>query len=234
MARSRLCKLLLIEDDLPLASLISQFLRQNQCDLVHISTGEEVKLLVKIEEFDIVLCDVMLPDTTGFELLSQLKKLASCPVIFLTALDESKDQIYGLELGAVDYIVKPVEPAVLLARIKVQLRHHFKNKKDLKITLNDFVFDGKIKKIFYQGEFTPFTVQEFEVLFILAKHHLELVPREMLFKQIIGREYDGLDRAVDLIISRLRKRFEELSLSVMSIRSIRGKGYVFSCESLDF
>lgn len=233
MTRSHLCKLLLIEDDLPLASLISQFLRKNQCDLVHVSTGEEVNLLVNIEAFDIILCDVMLPDTTGFELLPRLKKLVSCPVIFLTALDESKDQIHGLELGAVDYIVKPIEPAVLLARIKVQLRHHFKFKNTSKITLNDVVFDAKLKKLFYQGEFVPFTVQEFEVLFILAKHHLELVPRDMLFKQIVGREYDGLDRAVDLIISRLRKRFEELSLNFMSIRSIRGKGYVFSCEPSD-
>ncbi|TPH13911.1 response regulator transcription factor [Litorilituus lipolyticus] len=228
-----LCKLLLIEDDLPLASLISQYLRKHHCDLVHVSTGAEVELLVDIDKFDIILCDVMLPDTTGFELLPSITSLTSCPIIFLTALDENTDQIQGLELGAVDYIVKPIEPAVLLARIKVQLRHKFIQHNSPLLTINDLIFDKKLKKISFKNKTLPFTVQEFDVLNVLAEHYLDVVPREVLFEQVIGRDYDGLDRAVDLIISRLRKRFEELSLTFMSIRSIRGKGYLFSCEQVN-
>ena len=228
--QSLLGKILLIEDDLPLASLICQYLRQNHCDVVHVSTGEEVGLLINIEQFDVIICDVMLPDTTGFELIASLKKVTNSPVIFLTALGESKDQVYGLEIGALDYIIKPIEPAVLLARIKVQLKASMGNQQHSKLIIEGLVFDERLKELYYRGELIPFTVQEFDVLNILAKKYLEVVPRETLFKEVVGREYDGLDRAVDLIISRLRRRFEEMSLDFMSIRSIRGKGYLFSCE----
>jgi len=230
MSNHSFCKLLLIEDDLPLASLISQYLRRHKCDLVHVSTGEEVNLLVNLDEFDIVLCDVMLPDTTGFDLFNRLQQKLKCPIIFLTALDEDQDQIRGLELGAVDYLVKPVEPAVLLARIRVQLRTHAMLTEDKKIVLNQLVFDNKLKHVLHHGQTIQLTVQDFEVLYILAQHHLQIVPRETMFKQVIGREYDGLDRAADLIISRLRKKFEELKLDFISIRSIRGKGYLFNCN----
>jgi DNA-binding response OmpR family regulator len=223
-----LCKLLLIEDDLPLASLISQYLRANQCDIVHVSTGEEINLLVNIEQFDMVLCDVMLPDISGFELFANLQKKVSCPIIFLTALDEDKDQIYGLNLGAVDYIIKPVEPAVLLARIKSHLRHVKLSAEPFKLQCNELILDIKLKTIRFRKQVLPVTVQEFELLNILAQSHMDIVPREVLFKQVIGREYDGLDRSIDLIVSRLRKKFVDLHIQDLNIRSIRGKGYLFS------
>lgn len=226
---SVLCKLLLIEDDLPLASLISQYLRANHCDIVHVSTGEEVNLLINIEAFDIVLCDVMLPDISGFELFANLQQKVNCPIIFLTALGEDEDQIYGLDLGAVDYIIKPVEPSVLLARIKSQLRNSKRHSEQSKLQLNGLVLDTKIKTITYNNQDLPVTIQEFELLNLLAVSHMEIVPREVLFKQVIGREYDGLDRSVDLIVSRLRKKFVDLNIPNLTIRSIRGKGYLFSC-----
>jgi DNA-binding response OmpR family regulator len=225
-----LCKLLLIEDDLPLASLICQYLRKNFCDVVHIATGAELELLMDIGQFQIVLCDVMLPDINGFSLITEIKKKTACPILFLTALDENEDQIKGLELGAVDYIVKPIEPAVLLARIKVQLRNSNQPIEQNIITLNNLVLDNRLKQVFYCGEHISLTVQEFEVLFILAKNHLKLIPRDELFKQIVGREYDGLDRAVDLVVSRLRKKLTQSKLSFISIRAIRGKGYIFNSE----
>jgi len=226
-----LCKILLIEDDLPLASLTCQYLRKNRCDVVHIATGAELELLANIDEFQIVLCDVMLPDTDGFSLIKRIKQKTNCPVLFLTALDESVDQIQGLELGAVDYIVKPIDPSVLLARINVQLRINKAPSNMKKVVLNNLVLDSQLKKAFFKDEVISLTIQEFEVLFILAQNHLIILPRDQLFKQVIGREYDGLDRAVDLVISRLRKKFEQLNLSFISIRSIRGKGYLFDCES---
>jgi len=225
------CKILLVEDDLPLAALICQYLRQHHCDVVHTSTGEETVETADSTTFDIVICDVMLPDISGFELFKLLKTKISCPVLFLTALDESKDQVFGLELGAADYIVKPIDPTVLLARIKLHLRRSSKLRTAKKIIINDLVFDDDLKQIHHENNIIPFTIQEFEVLFILAKYHLDIVPREHLFKQVIGREYNGLDRAIDLIISRLRKKFIELELDFITIRSIRNKGYLFSCIS---
>jgi len=231
MDNTLLCKLLLIEDDLPLATLIGQYLCQNHCDVVHVASGEEATQVADLSNFDIIICDVMLPDTTGFELFEFLNQKTQCPVLFLTALDESKDQIFGLELGAADYIVKPTDPKVLLARIKAHLRQSSKLLVDKKIIINDMLFDNSLKQIQHGGIVIPFTVQEFEVLYILAQYHLHIVPREYLFKQIIGREYNGLDRAIDLIISRLRKRLEELKLNFITIRSIRNKGYLFSCNN---
>jgi len=231
MDKTSPCKILLIEDDLPLASLICQYLQQNHCDIFHVSTGEETAKFNNLAQFDIVICDVMLPDITGFELFKLLKAKSQCPILFLTALDESKDQIFGLELGAADYIVKPIDPKVLLARIKMHLRKPLRVLLDKKIIINDLIFDGNLKQIQHMDTLIPFTIQEFEVLYILAQHHLEIVPREHLFKQVIGREYNGLDRAIDLIISRLRKRLDELQLNFIIIRSIRNKGYLFNCNN---
>ena len=207
-----LCKLLLIEDDLPLASLICQYLRAKKCDVVHISTGAEVSLLVNHHDFDIVICDVMLPDINGFELLKIIQQKMHCPVIFLTALDDDKDQIHGLEIGAADYVVKPIEPAVLLARINVHIREHHKSTSLKKIRFDDFVIDAVAKKISVAGD-------------------NDIVAREVLFKHIVGRDYDGLDRAIDLIMSRLRKKLIDLTLPQLTIRSIRGKGYMLNIDT---
>ncbi|AWB56354.1 response regulator transcription factor [Colwellia sp. Arc7-D] len=226
-----LCKLLLIEDDLPLASLICQYLRAKKCDVVHISTGAEVSLLVNHHDFDIVICDVMLPDINGFELLKIIQQKMHCPVIFLTALDDDKDQIHGLEIGAADYVVKPIEPAVLLARINVHIREHHKSTSLKKIRFDDFVIDAVAKKISVAGEVLPFTIQEVDVLHLLANHHNDIVAREVLFKHIVGRDYDGLDRAIDLIMSRLRKKLIDLTLPQLTIRSIRGKGYMLNIDT---
>ncbi|WP_189637846.1 response regulator transcription factor [Thalassotalea sp. HSM 43] len=224
---TQLCKLLLIEDDLPLASLICQYLRANQCDVTHVSSGEEVDMLFNIQQFDIIICDVMLPDISGFDLFNNLRDRVECPVIFFTALDEDKDQIYGLELGAVDYVVKPVDPAILLARIKAQLRRS-KPQLSTQLRLGELVLDDKQKTLYYDGDVVSLTIQEFDVLYLMAKHHQQVLPRDELFHQIIGREYDGLDRAIDLIISRMRKKLMALGVDSISIRAIRGKGYMLS------
>lgn len=222
------CRLLLIEDDLPLAALIQEYLQAQGCELIHLSKGLDVNTLSSTEDFDLIICDVMLPDIDGFNLNDILQKKFQSPIIYLTALSDDDDQIKGLELGAIDYIVKPVEPNVLLARIRANLRKTQTHVSQDNITIADLVLDKKNQTAILNSAPLDITNQDFELLWIFAQHQGETLSREHLFQAIIGREYNGLDRTVDARTSRLRKKIEDFDIPGLSIKTIWGKGYLFT------
>ncbi|MEJ6531497.1 response regulator transcription factor [Pseudoalteromonas lipolytica] len=217
----------LIEDDVKLASLIQKFLLKHGYTIDVFNTAETYRNSDITFMPSLIICDVMLPDGNGFELISQLKEKYSCPVIFLTALDSVQSQIKGLDLGAYDYLVKPIKPELLLAKIKTIIAHtigqdSFSNEYDL------LRIDSKKRDIFFKGKALNLNDSEFEIIAYLAKNSPQPVSREVLFKHVIGREYDGLDRAIDLKISRLRKKLKETiseHKESLDIKSVRGKGY---------
>jgi DNA-binding response OmpR family regulator len=217
----------LIEDDVKLASLIQKFLLKHGYTIDVFNTAEAYRNSDITFMPSLIICDVMLPDGNGFELISQLKEKYSCPVIFLTALDSVQSQIKGLDLGAYDYLVKPIKPELLLAKIKTIIAHtigqdSFSNEYDL------LRIDSKKRDIFFKDKALNLNDSEFEIIAYLAKNSPQPVSREVLFKHVIGREYDGLDRAIDLKISRLRKKLKETiseHKESLDIKSVRGKGY---------
>ncbi|MCO7249133.1 response regulator transcription factor [Pseudoalteromonas sp. Ps84H-4] len=217
----------LIEDDVKLASLIQKFLLKHGYTIDVFNTAKAYRNSDITFMPSLIICDVMLPDGNGFELISQLKEKYSCPVIFLTALDSVQSQIKGLDLGAYDYLVKPIKPELLLAKIKTIIAHtigqdSFSNEYDL------LRIDSKKRDIFFKGKALNLNDSEFEIIAYLAKNSPQPVSREVLFKHVIGREYDGLDRAIDLKISRLRKKLKETiseHKESLDIKSVRGKGY---------
>ncbi len=222
------CKILLIEDDLPLAELIQEYLEAQGYQLTHLAKGLEVKQLGPEHQFDLILCDVMLPDIDGFNLNSILQEKFQCPIIFLTALSDDEDQIKGLELGAIDYIVKPVEPNVLLARIRANLRKTQSQTASDNITIADLVLDKNNQIVTLNESPLDLTSQDFELLWVFAQNQGKILSREFLFQAIIGREYNGLDRTVDARTSRLRKKIEDFNIPGLVIRTVWGKGYLFT------
>jgi DNA-binding response OmpR family regulator len=217
-------RLLLIEDDRGLATVITEYLTEQQIRVSHANSAATA--LVNQQQFDLILCDIMLPDASGLDLLKQLQQRWSCPVLFLTALSSEQDQICGLEAGAADYLCKPIDPSLLLARIRSALRLARKELHQ-SIKLHDLVLDRTLNQAFLAGNSLQMTNLEFDILWFFASHHGKVVHRDLLFKHIVGRDYDGLDRAIDLKISRLRRKIEELAVQGLAILTVRGQGYLF-------
>lgn len=223
-----LSQILLIEDDQPLAELVCTYLTQEGYKLIHLDNAEDALIRRDTDEFDLIICDVMLPGQDGFSIYPQLAASYPCPIIFLTALDNHADQIRGLNLGACDYLLKPVVPPLLLARIKANLRKQQSSSSRSKLKLHDLFLDPNLQQVNLGDEALSFTTKEFSLLWIFALHAGKVLSREFLFEQLVGREYDGLDRAIDLKISRLRKRLDELNVPGLAITTIHGKGYLFN------
>lgn len=220
--------LLLIEDDAPLAELICTYLTSEGFDIAHVSTAEDGLAVLNKRQFDLILCDVMLPGQSGFEIFPQLSQVSTCPLIFMTALDTSDDQVHGLDIGACDYIVKPVIPSVLLARIRNLLRRQHNQStpqiwQQQKLTLN-----RSQQLLSFEEEHFQLTTQETTLLWIFVHEINQVLSREYLFEQFVGRDYDGLDRAIDLKISRLRKKLDNLNIPGLSIKTVHGRGYLLT------
>jgi len=228
-------KLLLVEDDLRLANLISKFLQSNGFEVTVVHDGKDVIDYVNKDAPDIIILDVMLPHIDGFTLCKQLRKFYQHPILFLTAKDSDFDQVLGLEIGADDFVIKPVEPHVLLARLNVLLRRtqQFIEKHTDEVSLGKLQIDKKARQVKLAGEIIELTSHEFELLWLLAKNAGEPQSRDYIHQQMIGREYDGLDRSVDVRISRLRKKLGDNTANPFKLITVWGKGYLCSTTAWD-
>lgn len=219
-------RILLLEDDEQLAALICRFLGERGCVVSHACNGNDFLKALHHREYDLILADVVLPDASGFRLLEQCRHQLACPLIFISALSSIQDQVGGLERGACDYLVKPVDPELLWAKIEANIRYTRKpapTKSD--ISFGPLQVDLASREAVVKGKPLALTANEFDLLLIFAEQPTELLNREYLFRRVVGREFDGLDRVVDMRVSRLRKKLEAITKEV-AIRSIRGRGYV--------
>ncbi|WP_100643680.1 response regulator transcription factor [Alteromonas facilis] len=224
-------RILLIEDDAPLAELISDFLSSQGFRVTLALNGTQAIHFSEDCTFDVIVCDLMLPDIHGFRLAQKLRIAQTCPLIFLTALGDDETHIQGLELGASDFIAKPVKPQVLLARIKTQLRKQALVEEVDELSFGEYRLQQRAKTLFKRDEIIPLTNQEFDILWLFASHPDDPLSREFMFKQVVGRPYDGSDRAADLKISRVRKKLQQLGCGDLNIRTIRGRGYILVLEN---
>lgn len=222
--------LVLVEDDDKLAQLVSAFLQQHSFTVTVLSNGAHAADTIIAQQPDLVLLDIMLPQVDGYTIFRQLQGKFNNPVLFLTAKDSPIDHVMGLEMGADDYIVKPVDPHVLLARVNLMLR-----KAEHKPT----ALTSQHKKVFGQLEINKnarsvtlnqqpieLTSHEFELLWLLAQNPGEPLHRDIIHQKMIGREYDGLDRTVDVRMSRLRKKLFDDSKKPYRLVTVWGKGYM--------
>lgn len=224
--------LLLIEDDVPLAQLTVSYLQSQGFQLYHSTTIGNALQFPRSVTPSLIICDVMLPDQSGFSAIRQLNERYNCPLLFLTALDSIEDQITGLSTGACDYIVKPVQPALLLARIEANLRK-VSYPLQVRLQIGTIALDKALLQLIVAGEAVSLTTLEFAMLWIFAQQPAQVLSREYLFEQLVGRPYDGMDRAIDAKVSRLRKRLLELAIPGLELVTVHGRGYQMCFPAMD-
>ena len=221
--------ILLVEDDLSLAQWTKEYLEEQGFVVRHLENGNEVLSVFTNNEFDLVLLDIMLPGIDGIEVCRQLRGISDIPIIMLTARGDEFDEVIGLEVGANDYVIKPVRPRALLARIKSALRQLDKRVESDAQTLSfgRFQIDNSSKTVTYNGVEVELSTSLFRLLWLLAENAGTVVDRETVFQQLKGREYDGLDRRFDVMVSTLRKVFNDNSQKPKKIKTVWGQGYLF-------
>jgi two-component system, OmpR family, response regulator RstA len=220
---------LLVEDDLRLADLVSRYLQTHGFRMTIVNRGDQVVELVQRENPDIVILDLGLPGEDGFSICKRLRPAYTNPILILTARNDDIDHVLGLELGADDYVIKPVEPRVLLARLAALLRRSKPPPAAAGKTLafGRLLINVVSRVVKWDGRTVTLSRNEFDLLVYLANHAGEIQSREMLFKSLYNRDYDGLDRMLDIRISRLRKKLGDDADNPERIKTIWGQGYLF-------
>ncbi len=218
--------ILLVEDDIELAFLVRDYLTKNNYSVEMVHNGLDAVTTIQQNQPDIVILDVMLPGKNGNEVCREVRNFYQGPILMLTALDDDMDQMLGLELGADDYIIKPVQPRLLLTRIRTILRRMDSNghSNNTIISAGELHIDPANRLVKVGGHKVDLTSAEFELLLLLSQEIGHAVDRNSIVQELRGFEYDGFDRSIDRRISRLRKKLSANS-KIELIKTIRGKGY---------
>ncbi len=228
--RNESVDILLVEDDRRLADLTAEYFRQNGLTVAVESRGDRALARFRTEQPRIVLLDLMLPGTDGLTICRELREIFGGPILIFTARDSDIDQVIGLEAGADDYVAKPVDPMVLLARTRALLRRVEDGAEQQK-AVGDIVLGGlriseASQEVWLDGAIVQFTTQEFELLHLLASHAGKILSREDIFRHLRGIDYDGLDRSIDGRISKLRRKLDDTATTPTRIKTVWGKGYL--------
>jgi two-component system response regulator CpxR len=217
---------LLIDDDAELCTLLSEFLKREgfTVDCQHQGSAGLAKALAG--GADLVVLDVMLPGMDGFEILRRLRERSKVPVIMLTARGEDVDRIVGLELGADDYLPKPFNPRELAARIRAILRRYEKRPPAVsgRLEVNGVALDPGTREVLAHGKHVELTTFEFDILEMLMRSAGRVLSRDALMENFYNRKATPYDRSIDMHISHLRKKLEQ---GTTLIKTIRGVGYQF-------
>jgi len=221
-------RILLIDDDEELAPPLALYLRRFDLELDHAARPSLGLARLEAQHYDAVILDVMLPEMDGFELCRRIRHGSDIPVLMLTARGELTDRVVGLELGADDYLPKPFEPRELAARLQTILRRS-RNGADAARHKATLAFDGLEidllrREVRRQGSLVELTGTEFELLVMLAREPGRVFSRDEILNRLRGQEADLFTRAVDILISRLRRKLEPLPL----IKTLRNAGYTFA------
>ncbi|MBI3143703.1 MAG: two-component system response regulator RstA [Pseudogulbenkiania sp.] len=228
-------RLVFVEDDAELAELVRDFLSRHDMEVQIEPRGDTALAAIAAAQPDLVLLDIMLPGKDGLTLCRELRPDFAGPIVMLTSLDSDMQQILGLELGANDYILKTTPPAVLVARLRAQLRQHRPTPTEAATrpavsvkTFGQLSIDPLSRGVTLGGHSVALSTADFDLLWLLASHAGEIMDRDALFKTMRGVDYDGLDRSIDVAISRLRKKLGDNPAEPFRIKTVRNKGYLFA------
>lgn len=225
-------RILLIEDDERLAQLVSDYLCQHDFEVQIQNRGDTAVAEFDSGNIDLVILDLMLPGLDGLGVCKALRECFQGPIIMLTAKGGDIDQVVGLELGASDYVVKPVEPRVLLARVRAQLRDRAGVSTDNKdLQFGDLVVRRGAQQAYLRDTPISLTTQEYELLCLLAGNAGQVMSRDNIYKSLRGIEYDGTDRTVDVCVSHLRRKLGDDADNPRRIKTVWAKGYLFVAEA---
>ncbi|MES9852333.1 MAG: response regulator [Candidatus Thiodiazotropha sp. L084R] len=222
--------ILLVEDDKVLADAVSEYLSNEGFSISVIDNGSAAIPEIINTQPDLVILDIMLPGKDGLTVCKEVRPEYAGYIIMFTAREDEIDQIVGLELGADDYLIKPVKPRLLLAKVKAFLRRDTQVTSAQKIPTQLEFGSLKInldeRSVILSGKEITFTSAEFDLLAILARQAGTVLSRDEITRQLSGGHYDGLDRTIDNKISLLRKKLGDDSTTPTRIKTVRLKGYV--------
>lgn len=223
-------KVLVVDDEKLIVKGIRYSLEQDGMEVSCAYDGEEALELVKGQDFDIILLDVMLPKLTGFEVCQQIREFSNVPIIMLTAKGEDMDKILGLDYGADDYMTKPFNILEVKARIKAILRRSAKSAEkadDSMIIAKDMKLDREGRRVYIEEREINLTAKEFDMLELLVLNPNKVYSREKLLKIIWGEDYPGDVRTVDVHIRRLREKVEKKPSDPQYVHTKWGVGYYY-------
>lgn len=222
-------KILIVDDERSILDLLEMILKREQFQVAAASDGKSAMALFDSFKPDLVLLDLMLPDTNGHELCREMTYKRKVPIIMLTAKNDIIDKVLGLELGADDYITKPFDSRELVARIKAVLRRLEKNNAaDRKVLSHlDLEVDLENRNVTKGGKPIELTLKEYELLEVFIKNPQKVFGREELIQHAWGYDFMGDTRAVDICVTRLRKKIEDDSSNPKHIFTVYGFGYRF-------
>ena len=226
-SESRSANILLIDDDVELTSMLTDYLRGEgfAVDVLHEGKGAVTSAISN--RYDAVILDVMLPDQSGVDLLGLIREKSDVPVIMLTAKGDNLDRVLGLELGADDYISKPYFPRELVARLRAVLRRHTGApvNKRTEFRIVDLHVDTATRRVSCAGKAVELTASEFKLLATLLRACGQVVSKEELSQEVLGRPRAPYDRSIDVHVSNLRQK---LSAAAIVLEAVRGVGYRIS------
>ncbi|TFH87050.1 response regulator [Billgrantia azerbaijanica] len=221
---------LIIEDDERLATLTRDYLEANGFRVTLEADGARgVERIVTLQP-DLVILDLMLPGEDGLSICRRARPDYAGPILMLTARTDDMDQVLGLEMGADDYVAKPVQPRVLLARMRALLRRAESTEAagdDMRLTFGNLEIDSATREAWLAGERIDLTSAEFDLLWLLASNAGRVLSREEIFSQLRGIKYDGQDRSIDVRVSRIRPKIGDDPNHPHRIKTVRSKGYLF-------
>ena len=225
-------RILMIEDDERLASMVSQDLGRNGLDVERAGTASEGLARLAREPFDLVLLDLMLPDADGLDVCRRIRSAGSpgstVPIVMLTAKGDPTDRVVGLELGADDYLPKPFDPRELLARIRAVLRRPRGAAPSRVLTFGRLEVDPDARVARVDGAERPMTAHQFNLLLAMAERPGRVLSREQLMELVKGEPLEAFDRSIDVHVARIRAAIEDDPKSPRRILTVRGAGYVFA------
>ena len=224
-------RVLVVDDDTELCDLIAEYLRPEGFEVLSVHDGETGLERSLAGDAELVVLDMMLPGLSGLDVLRKLRERSRIPVLILTARGQDVDRIVGLEIGADDYLGKPFNPRELLARIRAILRRTRAGAaggEPKKIAVGDVEIDLGARTVRKAGEAVELTSLEFNLLEKLLGDAGEVVTREEIAQEILGRRFVAYDRSIDMHVSKLRRKLGRYPDGEERIKSIRGVGYVYA------
>lgn len=231
ISEKQMARILLADDDIELGDMLTEYLGKEgfEVDVAH--DGDTALSKALANPYDLLILDVMMPNRNGFDVLRELRARSLLPVLMLTARGDDVDSVVGLELGADDYLAKPSNPRVMVARIRAILRRaeaHNGNERSGQIALDDIVMYTGSRTVMCGNIPISMTSTEFSVLDILLREAGNIVTKAILSERALGRKLSRYDRSLDMHVSNLRKKLGPLPDGQDRIKTVRGVGYIYS------
>lgn len=228
-------QVLIVDDDHEMVALVKKLLKDNGFLVTSANSLSQALTILNQKVPDIILLDVMLPDGNGIDACLQIQKTYNIPIIMLTAVDNDVKKILSYELGACQYITKPFNSDVLVAQIKSALRQFSlvteENRNKRYVHFNAWILDLYDRYLInIDGVSTELSNTEYDLLRMLIDSNRKIVSRNDVTQALFRREYDGSDRAVDIIVGRLRKKIEKDTASPQLIKTVHGYGYIMLAD----